>query len=69
MVSFLGKPEFKIGDARKGAQKLYELSTVENPPLRRLLGQDAVALTRGHLKGILEEVDASESWSSGLLEE
>lgn len=65
----LAKPDFKTGDAYKASQKLYELSTVENPPLRLVLGQDAIGSARGHLEGVLNEITAYESWSADLSED
>lgn len=65
----LAKPDFKTGDAYKASQKLYELSTVENPPLRLVLGQDAIGSARGHLEGVLNEITAYESWSADLRED
>ena len=63
------KPETKLGDAKRGAQKLYDLSSIKNPPLRLLLGQDAIAIARQHLQAISKEIDAYESWSAELRED
>ena len=65
----IDKPDFKTGDAKKGAQKLYELSTLASPPLRLVLGRDSISVARGHLEEVQKEIAAFESWSADLRED
>ncbi len=65
----LEKPDFKTGDPKKGAQKIYKLSTLENPPLRLVLGQDALFSARTHLQEVVKEVEEYESWSADVRED
>ena len=45
---------------------MYDLSLLPNPPLRFVLGKDAIATVKEELKGIEEDVVKYESWSEGL---
>ncbi|KAI0092924.1 hypothetical protein BDY19DRAFT_1045279 [Irpex rosettiformis] len=61
-------PDFKMGDTRKGSQKVYNLATLTDPPLRLVLGQDAIDSARGQLEAISVDLAAYESWSSDVAE-
>lgn len=65
----LSAPDFKMGDARKGTQKVYDLSKLENPPLRLVLGQDSIESVRGHLERVKEDIGKYESWSDDVRED
>ena len=62
-------PTEKIGDLRRTMEKIYELSLVENPPLRLIIGLDSLGVVRGHLNKVMGELEAYKSWSEGLKEE
>lgn len=47
-------------------KRIYEMSQLPEPPLRFLIGKDAVAVSRTQLKSIKEDTDKYESWSEGL---
>ncbi|KAI0763680.1 hypothetical protein BC629DRAFT_971719 [Irpex lacteus] len=59
----------KIGDPRKAAAKVYELSNLENPPLRLLLGQDTLQYVRRQLDRISSDAEGYSSWSTDILEQ
>jgi NAD(P)-dependent dehydrogenase (short-subunit alcohol dehydrogenase family) len=54
----MGARRDQIGDPVQGAQAIIKLSQAEHPPLRLLLGSDALRRTRGKLKKLTEEMDA-----------
>ncbi|KAI0086339.1 NAD-P-binding protein [Irpex rosettiformis] len=63
-------PGVKTGDARKGIQKMYDLLSLENPPIRLFLGAEAhLAMVRAHLDSIIADLEAYQSWSADLLED
>lgn len=62
-------PDFKIGDVNKAVAKVYEISELPQPPLRIILGMDAIGFVRSHLELLLRDVDASEAWSKDLRED
>ena len=68
MASFLD-PHSKIGHLQRTMEKVYELSLVENPPLRFVVGEDSVEAVKRHLSSVQGEVEAYEDWSVGLREE
>ena len=55
-----------FGDPAKGVQKVYELSKLENPPLRLLLGKDINRYTREYIAQLTKEVDEYAAWSDNL---
>ncbi|RDX50937.1 NAD-P-binding protein [Lentinus brumalis] len=57
---------FGLADTVEGVQKIYELTTVPNPPLRLPLAHDAVGRIRDWALGLVKNVDAYASWSDGL---
>ncbi|KAI0811179.1 hypothetical protein BC629DRAFT_1589916 [Irpex lacteus] len=63
------KPETKMGDPQKFAEKIWQLLALPDPPLRLPLGPDAVDLIEGQLKRISSDVDAYKSWSADVLEQ
>ncbi|KAI1793786.1 NAD(P)-binding protein [Ganoderma leucocontextum] len=52
-----------FGDPKKGVQKVYELSTLPNPPLRLLLGKDINQYVRQYIAQLTKEVDEYAAWS------
>ena len=64
--AFVGAGERVGGDPKKAVQRIYDLSLVPSPPLRFVIGKDAIASTRAEIKSITEEVNKYESWSEGL---
>lgn len=63
------KPETKMGDPQKFAEKIWQLLALPDPPLRLPLGPDAVDLIEGQLKRISSDVDAYKGWSADVLEQ
>lgn len=61
-------PTHKIGDTDKAIEKIWDLSTLTEPPLRLPLGKDSVAEIRTQLQNITADLDAYEGWSEDLLE-
>lgn len=53
-------------DPEKAVKKIYELAQLPDPPLRFLIGKDAIAISRQHSKSVWEDADKYESWSEGL---
>ena len=64
------KPGGKTGDAHKAVQKMYELTALENPPLRFPIGKEAdLAMIRNQLDSVAGDLKAYESWSADVLED
>ena len=55
-----------LGDPAKGAQKIYDLSQLPDPPLRLLLGQDANHYVGEYLAKLTREIEQYASWSDDL---
>ena len=55
-----------FGDPVKGIQKVYELSKLENPPLRLLLGKDINHYFKEHIAQLTKEADEYAGWSDNL---
>ena len=55
-----------FGDPKKAVQKMWELSNLENPPLRLLLGKDINKGARDYIAQLTKETDEYESWSDHL---
>ena len=64
--SFVGTGERVGGDPNTAVQRVYDLSLLPSPPLRFVIGKDAIASTRAEMKSISDDVDKYESWSEGL---
>lgn len=62
----LFKLENVHGDVEKLAKKIFEVSQLPSPPLRILLGKDAVAWRKEALALATENVREYESWSDDL---
>lgn len=62
-------PAFKRDDVQKAMMKVYELSLLEEPPLRLMIGMESVSGVRAHLHRIQQDLDTYESWSSNLAED
>ena len=58
-----------MGDPRKGTQKVYDLSKLENPPLRLVLGRDSIESVCGQLEHIKGDIGKYESWSDDVRED
>ena len=59
----------RIGDVDKATQKIYEISKLENPPMRLSLGKDCLELTRAQVQRLTVDLDECEKWSEDLLED
>jgi len=53
-------------DVSMAAAKIYQLSTLPEPPTRLIIGKDAIGLIRDQFKSILGDIDQFESWSDDL---
>lgn len=53
-------------DLEKGVAKIYQLSTLENPPLHLVFGNDAYEATRKQIALLTKEMDEYESWSQEI---
>lgn len=58
-----------MGDVQKAVQKIYDVAKLPDPPMRLVLGKDAVETIRGQLGKVLEDVAKYEAWSEDLLED
>ncbi|PSR71895.1 hypothetical protein PHLCEN_2v12239 [Hermanssonia centrifuga] len=63
----LNDPNNKFGNAEKAAHKFYELASLPDPPLRLILGQDAIEIIRSKMKSVASDIENFEAWSSDLL--
>ena len=55
-----------FGDPRKGVQKVYELSKLEDPPHRLLLGKDANGYVQQYIAHITKEANEYAAWSDDV---
>ena len=62
-------PSYKIGDVGRAVKRIYEIAEHPNPPLRVVLGDDAIELVRAQLELVRKDVDGSVAWSHGLKED
>lgn len=53
----------RLGDVDKAAAAIYEVSTLEHPPLRVFLGADGVQRIKEHYKKVVADMDASQKWA------
>lgn len=58
----------QIGDVDKAVQKIYELSKLENTPMRLFLGKNCLERIRAKIQRLTGDVDGYEQWSEDLLE-
>ena len=58
--------ELKLGDPNKGVNKIFELSSLSDPPLRLVLGKDAISYIRSQQTVITTDLEKYESWSDDL---
>ncbi|TCD70180.1 hypothetical protein EIP91_004650 [Steccherinum ochraceum] len=63
---YLAKGDNNGGDPMKAVAKWYEVAQLPDPPMRLVLGQDAIAMVRAQIETLTKDVDASESWSKDL---
>lgn len=59
----------RVGDVDKAVERIYEVSALERPPMRLFLGKDCLEHVRAQLKRLTADLDGSEKWSEGLLED
>lgn len=57
------------GDVAKGVKKVYEVSRLSKPPMRLVLGKDAVGGVRKQIQSVMEDLESYEAWSEDLLED
>ena len=60
---------FRIGDVDKAVRKIYDVSELENPPMRLALGKDCLENTRVRAQQLTRDLDGYEKWSEDLLED
>ncbi|KAH8104677.1 hypothetical protein BXZ70DRAFT_608168 [Cristinia sonorae] len=54
------------GDPEKAVDRIYDLAGLEDPPMRLLLGKDAIGRLRAQQVNLLADAEKYESWSEGL---
>lgn len=59
----------RCGDLGKTIDKIYELTELEHPPFRFIVGKDSLSVVRAHLENLDRDMDEYESWSEDLLED
>lgn len=69
VVASARDPSTKVGHLRRTMEKIYALSSVRDPPLRLVIGSDALGAVRAHLKRVQEGMEGCASWSEGVKEE
>ena len=60
--------KLRLGDVSKAMARIIELSTLPEPPLRLILGQDCLAMARMQIKLVVDDLEAYEAWSYDQLE-
>ncbi|KAI0086340.1 NAD(P)-binding protein [Irpex rosettiformis] len=68
LFGHLMKPDAKMGDTVKFAEKVWELLALPNPPLRLPLGLDSIDFIEGQLKIISTDLEEYRSWSEDVNE-
>lgn len=64
---YLDRQEFGGGDPDKAAMRWFELAEHPDPPLRVILGQDALAVIKTQLDKLTKDWTASEEvWSKDV---
>ena len=63
---FIGKDERIGASPAKAVERIYDLSLLPNPPLRLILGKDAVEGVKKQIQSLEEDVTRYGSWSEGL---
>ena len=61
-----GEASVEWKDTRRMMQMCYKVADLEDPPLRLVIGRDAVSAVREKIKKMTQMVDQYESWSKGL---
>lgn len=57
------------GDVKPAAQKIFEFSKLESPPMRWALGIDTIPAVKRKAERILRETEEFSGWSEGLQEQ
>ncbi len=58
--------DLALADASLAVAKIVEFAKLPDPPLHFPLGKDAIAMMRGKIRALVEEIDKYELWSDGL---
>lgn len=53
-------------DLEKTVARIYQLATLDNPPLHVALGKDALGAIRNQIELLRKELEQYESWSADL---
>lgn len=56
----------KLGDPKKAMERLYELASLSEPPMRLVLGNDALNYIRQQQQYVQADLDKYEVWSDSL---
>ena len=64
--AFLSLGKRHPGDPSKAAERIYQLSKLDSPPLHLALGKITISEFRKAAECMKEELDKYESWSEGL---
>lgn len=63
---YLENPQAEGSDPAKAMQKLYEFSSLSDPPIRFPIGEDAVDALRKKGKEYIDTAERFASWSENL---
>ena len=58
-----------LGDVDKAVSAIYEISTLDELPLRVFLGGECIERVRERYKRVGADLDGSDKWTAGLLED
>ncbi|KAJ3491716.1 hypothetical protein NLI96_g530 [Meripilus lineatus] len=53
-------------DADKAVRRFFDLAQLPDPPLRLVIGTDAITFSRKQLQKVAADIDKYEAWSEGL---
>ena len=59
-------PKLSWNNMEKGVAKIYQLTTLDDPPLHFPLGKDSVSLIRDQIEALTKDLERYESWSADL---
>ena len=58
--------EVEWKDTRRSVELFYRITSLPEPPLRLVVGRDAISATREKVAAVGKTLDEYESWSEGL---
>lgn len=61
-----GLGQMKLGDSAKAVMKIYDLAELGDPPMRLVLGKDAINYIKTQQESVASDIAKFESWSENL---